>query len=426
MNDTNTVERYSRESLVTVMPFTCQYEGDEAIIGRLETGTFLSVPRQAVDVLEFLAEGKTVGEAAESYRERYGELPDVGDFLVVLEAKGLVEPNDGTSATGKTPGILVGRPKKRYHLAHFPQPLAARIFSSRVIYSCVALIAIATFLFITDGFVRPAFSDIYFSDHRTIIFLFLVFVSYGSVVIHEIAHLIAARSIGVNARIGFGNRLYDLVVETDLTGLWSVPKRQRYLPLMAGCLLDALVSALLIFMMFAQEKHLIALQPLTLHIWKAILLTYVTRVFWQWFLFVRTDYYYILATWLNCKNLLGDTEAFVKNQIARLIPQVSTVDQTSIPARERQILPYFSVIWVAGRILALYWLYKVTGPIILHYLHDLVHSLEVGYSVNPDVFWDSLMLVFLMGVPIIVGGVMWIRSIVARSWFAFQRSVQHG
>jgi hypothetical protein len=41
------------------------------------------------------------------------------------------------------------------------------------------------------------------------------------------------------------------------------------------------------------------------------------RILWQFFLFVRTDLYFVAVTYLNCKNLLIDTRAFLRNQLAR-------------------------------------------------------------------------------------------------------------
>src|SRR5215470_18920970 len=82
---------YTRETFVTVHSFTRQPDGDEIIIGRKETGVFLAVPPEAVEVLEHLAQGKSVGEAADLYQQRYGEAPDLDDFLGLLESKGIVQ-----------------------------------------------------------------------------------------------------------------------------------------------------------------------------------------------------------------------------------------------------------------------------------------------------------------------------------------------
>jgi hypothetical protein len=46
--------------------------------------------------------------------------------------------------------------------------------------------------------------------------------------VHELAHLAAARSLGVPARIGLSTRLFYLVAQTDVSGIWAAPRRARY------------------------------------------------------------------------------------------------------------------------------------------------------------------------------------------------------
>ena len=96
---------YSPDTLVSVHPFTRQPEGEEVIIGRLETGVFLAVPPEAVEVLEYLAQGKSVGEASEIFRQAHGEVPDLNEFLDLLEAKGIVRPL-AAGNSGKSEGLI--------------------------------------------------------------------------------------------------------------------------------------------------------------------------------------------------------------------------------------------------------------------------------------------------------------------------------
>jgi ABC-type antimicrobial peptide transport system permease subunit len=71
--------------VIAVSPLTRQQEGDEVVIGSAEKEVFLAVPVEAAELLDQLAQGKTIGEVEESYRETYGETPDLDDFLSALE-----------------------------------------------------------------------------------------------------------------------------------------------------------------------------------------------------------------------------------------------------------------------------------------------------------------------------------------------------
>ncbi|HEX3684520.1 MAG TPA: hypothetical protein VHU83_18430 [Bryobacteraceae bacterium] len=404
---------YTHDAVVVVRPFSRQAEGDDVVIGRVETGVFLAVPPGAVEVLDSLAEGKSIGEAADLYRQKHGAVPDLDDFLRILEVKGIIESPG--AAGQQSDGIHAQAPEHRrvrYHFADFPQSIARRIFSRPVLYGSVVLIAVALGAYIKDPAVMPKLSDLYVSDHRTLIWGIWLLISYGSIAVHELSHLIAARAMGVSSRLGFGNRLWDLVAEADLTGLWSLPKRQRYLPLLAGSWLDVVLAAVCFLVLFAHGQQWIPIAPIPLQILKLMLLTYLTRVMWQGFLFVRTDYYYVISTFFNCRSLLSDTEAFLRNQVARIVPWIRKVDQTAIPAAERRVIPIYAAVWVGGRIMALMWLFSVTIPLGRKYIGNMGHALMNGFSANPGNFVDSLLMMCVFILPIVIGLVLWIMGLI--------------
>jgi putative peptide zinc metalloprotease protein len=404
---------YTQEAVVVVRPFSRQAEGDDVIIGRVETGVFLAVPSGAVEVLDSLAEGKSVGEAADLYRQKHGTVPDLDDFLHILEVKGIIE-SPGAAAR-QNDGIRAQAPEQRqlrYHFANFPQSVARRIFSRPVLYVSFVLMVVALGAYITDPAIMPKLSDLYVSDHRTLIWSIWLLISYASIAAHELSHVIAARAMGVSSRLGFGNRLWTLVVEADLTGLWSLPKRQRYLPLLAGSWLDAVLAALCFLVLFAHGQQWVPIAPTPMRILNLMLLTYLTRLMWQGFLFVRTDYYYVIATFFNCRSLLSDTEAFLRNLVARIFPWVRKVDQTAIPAAERRIIPIYAVVWVAGRIVALIWLFSVIIPLAGKYIGNVGHAVMNGFSANPGNFVDSVLMMCIFILPIAIGLVLWIMGLV--------------
>ena len=52
---------YALSDFVEVFPFTRQPEGDEVVIGRPDIGVFLALPAEAVEILDDLAAGRSVG-----------------------------------------------------------------------------------------------------------------------------------------------------------------------------------------------------------------------------------------------------------------------------------------------------------------------------------------------------------------------------
>ena len=406
---------YSPDTLVSVHPFTRQPEGEEVIIGRLETGVFLAVPPEAVEVLEYLAQGKSVGEASEIFRQAHGEVPDLDEFLDLLEAKGIVRPL-AAGNSGKSEGVnAVAQPAQlRYHFSNFPSALAQWIFSLPVLACCFGAMAFAVVLVVRVPGLLPGPRDLYFPDHRTLSWTILILSSYATLFLHELGHLVAARALGINSRMRISHRLWYLVAETDLTGLWSVEKAKRYLPLLAGALIDATSGAVLLLLLFAHNQKWLAISAIGVRVLRAMVFTYMMRLVWQCFLFVRTDFYYVIAGFFNCRNLLGDTENFLRSQAARVLPWFRPVNQSAIPAAEQRVIRVYSVIWVAGRIAALTLLVAISIPVFIRYVQNLAGVLGAGYSAHPGDFVDALLLAAYFLIPFIVGLALWIGSLLRR------------
>ena len=404
---------YTRDTVVVVEPFTRQPDGEDIIIGRVETGVFLAVPPEAVQVLEELEAGKSVGEVSDAYRDRHGEELDLGPFLGVLESKGIVRQAAGANPA-ETAGKASGPVKLRYHFSSFPQPLARALFSRPVLALGFAAIATALAAIAFDPSLAARPRDWYFPDHRTASIVILTAATYLALFLHELAHLVAARALGVNSRLGIGHRLWVLVVETDLTGLWSVPKRQRYLPLLAGVLVDAVSAAVLILALLANKRGWWPVSLFYTRLLRAAVFTYAMRIVWQFLLFVRTDLYFVVASAFSCKNLLGDTEVFLRNQAARFLRWIPAQNQSGIPPQERRVIHWFAWVWLAGRILALILLFGVTIPLTIRYVWNLGAVFQAGYAGHRSNFLDALLLACYILTPLFIGMWMWIRSLVRK------------
>ena len=400
---------YPRTTVVTFHPFSRRQDGEEVIIGRPETGIFLAIPSDAAEVLDSLAEGKSIGEAAEIYRQKQGEIPDMDDLLSLLESHGIIRRTaQGAAGSAADLAISQSPPKMKYHFSNFPSAWAQRIFSRPVITGCGLIIVLAVIATVRHPALLVGPRDLYFTDHRTLSWALLAIATYAAVFAHELAHLVAARALEINSRISIGHRLWYLVAETDLTGLWSVPKQKRYLPLVAGMLLDAVSAAGLVLLLLANQGKWVILPIMGTRLLRAMLFTYLARIAWQGFLFVRTDFYYVLANFFNCKNLLGDTEAYLRNQLARPFPRVRKVDQSAIPQWESRVIRVYAWLWVAGRIAALSTLAVITTPLAIRYARDLASAFRTGYSANASGFVDTVVVASCFFIPLTLGFMLWI------------------
>jgi hypothetical protein len=403
---------YTRETIVTVKPFTRQPEGEDVIIGNAESGVFLAVPPEAVELLDCLAQGKSVGEAQQFYHEKYGEIPDLDEFLELLETKGMIGNGNHSTRSGNAnvrPSVSL-----RYHFSNFPQRTAQVLFGTTALIIYGLLTGLAILLVVLNPALASGPADLYFPDHRTLSWTIIAIASYTALFLHELGHLIAARAQGINSRIGIGHRLWYLVAETDLSGLWAVPKAQRYMPMMAGIIVDAVSGSLLVFLLYTAAHKWFTLPPFMARLVRAMIFTYVLRIVWQCFFFIRTDLYFVIANFCNCRNLLKDTESFLRNKLAGVLPFIRKADLSAIPPAELQVIRVYAFFWAGGRIAALSVLFIITLPVAWRYVKSVGDAFRAGYSVNPSNFVDAVLLAAYFLVPLTIGLIMWTGSLIRR------------
>jgi putative peptide zinc metalloprotease protein len=416
---TQVADTYAREARVSVYPFSRQEQAEDIVIGRVDTGVFLSLPAEAVALLDELGAGKTIGEVQDAYFAAHGEIPDMEGLLGYLEERGFVSvlapgaaaPDAAAFAAG--PGQDGGQPARqmRYHFTNIPAGFAAKLFGKPALAIYAAVTAAAIFAAATHPAILPGPRALFFDEHITFFALALLVWGYSSIFFHEMGHLLAARAAGVDSRLGIGHRLWVLVAETDLTNLWSRPKRERYLPFLAGAIVDLVSGSLVVLLLAANQEGWIALSAVAERLARAIVFVYFLRLVWQCFFFVRTDFYYVLSTWFGCVNLLGDTETFLRNQVARFTRLMKPRDQSMIPASEWRVIHMYSVIWALGRILALATLFTVTLPLLLLYSGMLIDALRVGYGADPLHFLDVMLISTFTLVPLVAGLGLWAMSL---------------
>jgi len=407
---------YEDNALLEVSSFTRQVDGDEVVIGLPDLSVFLVLPGTGLGILDDLAQGRTVGEARELYRQRHGEVPDMDDFLGYLERRAVLRPQRQAAAADPEPAPLPAVPRPvKFHFDGISQAVAKRVFGRFLLGVYAVLISLAVLCIFSRPGILPGSRVLVFQRNLTLMSMFVLIFSYFMIFVHEMGHLVAAKAVGVKARFGVGNRLWTMVAETDMSGLWGVPKRQRYLPLLAGPLVDLTSASILVLLLFGQAQGWLMLPPLALKIMPPMLFIYMMSLLWQFFFFVRTDLYYVIATFFGCKNLLGDTETYLRNCLARGFKFLIPADQSHIPAQEMKVIRAYSMIWIVGRIAALWALLFIHVPILINYFHLLTSILGAGYRTNPRAYLDALLMATILILPLLLGFWLWIRGLL-KNW----------
>jgi hypothetical protein len=403
------------ESVVTVRPFVSTTDGAEVIIGDTDRKVYLAIPAEGLDILHALAEGRTIGEAAQLYERKHGESADVEDFVAVLAAEGFVTRGDEPVAAAEPAHNHGHTAIKRWSFDWISPETARRLTGPAVIVPGLVVILAGVVMALSDPGMLPGARALLFEGGNfAVLTIISVTMAMIGLSLHEFAHALAARSVGVSATLGISNLMYILVAQTDISGIWMASKRARYKAFLAGFFVDAFFGSLLVAFLFANRHGVLDAPNWSVLLARAALLTFLVRIGFQFFFYLRTDVYYVIAAVLNCRNLMSDTERFLSNGIKRLTFRRSkVVSQAGIPRKEMRKVRVYAGFWVVGRIFSLFALVFTILPVLWVYVEQFV-LLALG---EPTRFSSADFATVAVLAALLNGGglVMWGRNLW-RGW----------
>lgn len=289
------LESWELDRIVHLHSLTFLDEGDEVTVGRPDANSYVTIPADGAALLQRLVIGDTLRQAQSWYSQKYDETVDIADFLDTLAELDFLadapQPEYKASPVGRWARTLLS-----------PWALAGY---GLVILSAVVVLGVRPELL-------PNYRHLFYVDSLLIVLLTMFLGQFPLLFLHEWFHALAGRRIGLRSKVQIGRRLYFVVFETAMDGLVSVPRRQRYLPILAGILADSVVAAT--FSLVAA----VAGSP-----WRELCLALATsttlRILWQFYFYLRTDLYYLVVTMLGCVNLHAVSRNMLKRRLARLI-----------------------------------------------------------------------------------------------------------
>jgi hypothetical protein len=358
-------------------------EDDAFLVGDPATGVFLLLPEVGVVAVRELQAGKTVAEAGASVSAHAGQEVDVLDFAATLVEAGLVTGIDGKSLVPETPTGW-----SRTWLAGVPTEVARPFFSTPAWVFYGLLLTFSLWVLATRPAFRPTFEDSLFYPNPAICVAVLTVLGFVLATGHELSHWLAGRAAGVSARFSVGRRYYFPVLETDLSQLWSVPRRQRFGPFLAGMAFDVVLLAVALGLRLAWAEGLLDLPPLVYRLLGAIVLRQIIVVGWQGLVFLRTDLYVALVSIMGCYNLRRVNQLTLKRRIRRLKPEEAAELAASHP-RDRSVARWFSFLSVAGLAWVIFMFVTFFVPSTVVMAGWIFGSL-VGAPVAGRAFWEAL------------------------------------
>lgn len=367
-----------------------ELEDGMAEVGRPETGVFVSLPEEGVELVRTMQQGLTLAEVSARFAERYGTAPDLEDFISALTECGFVrqigeqylgESADGAQEAGSTVPLVRGWRL----LSSLPTSRVAWLVSKRALFVwALVWIAVPVIFAARPGLV-PKGKDGLLGLGVTGDAVGLTILTWILLLGHEVAHLVAVRARGCTGVLRISHRLHLLVAETDMSSVRSLPRSQRYVPYLAGMTFTATI---LLLCLVARLAGLNA-QPVP-----AIAFLCAVTLLLEFAVFMRTDIYYVMVTWFRLGNLMADAWHLIGNQIARVLRRPRPYDLSAVPARELRIVRWYSVFMVAGVTVFVGQFLLLGLPLLFSFIRNTGTRLGSGPATLG--FWDGVVLLSLV------------------------------
>ena len=386
-----------------VIPLSIQKEGDLYTVGSADVGDFYQLPGVGVRIIKLLGAGDAVATIKARLRAENLDEVDVDQFVNQLTDIGFIYTEDQRK---NSPQRLQDPAKSSGRTFNVDARLAKAIFSTPVLacYLVIVLLALA------DAIENPALrlnsSALYIETNRTPLLATVLFLSLIQTAMHELGHMLAAARHGVKSKYGIGNRLWTIVAESDLTGILTLPKSQRYLPMLAGLIVDILLMSLLTILLDILSQH--STGPFVIQVVQVLILETVIGMAWQFNVFVKTDIYFVLCNYFSYPDLDKDARTYLLNVLHKVTLGRFGRETPHGVRSNLIVLQTFSLVWVFGRVLSLVILFTVFLPTMWRYIES-AGQLMWGPPASVWMACDTILYVTFMMSILGTGMYMWIK-----------------
>lgn len=339
-------------------PLTYLTERGEVIIGRTDIDSFGVFPPDGAALLRQLEAGMGVEDAARWYADVYGEQVDMAEFVSLLDdLQFLVRDHEEETAAPPPP--------RWTRLSKWTFSPAAWVCYLLVIGGAIAAMAVSPRL-------APHPANLFFTHYMSVLEIVLFFGQLPLMLVHESFHVLAGRRLGLRSRVRVGRRLYYLVFETTMDGLVAVPRRARYLPMLAGMLADLVIIAILTLI-----AAVTGAATLVGGICLALAFSALLRFVWQFYFYLRTDIYYVVVTVLGCVDLQAAARRVLASNFRRLVRR-PRADESGLHPRDRAVARWYAWLMAAGYTFSVGTLVLAVRPVAEHVLGVVFDRLRHG------------------------------------------------
>ncbi|WP_243292869.1 hypothetical protein [Bacillus sp. FJAT-47783] len=363
----------TKQSKLILQPLTIRQDRKSYIVEDVTSHEYYEMPKICVDAIGMIQEERTLGEVEVELKKQYpNENVDLIDFANQLIELELVKKIDGEE-------ISYQKPKNQNSGFSWISPTFARLFFSKwSMYGFGLLFIINIFLFLWKPALIPSYRDVFVFDVMSFNILAWLFITFCTVMVHELGHVLAARAYDLPTTMGISHRLFFVVFETDLSRSWSLSPKERNVLYLGGMCFDQVVLfGALIGQLLFPNANLLAV----------IVLDVFIRTVFQCCLYMKTDFYYVLENVTGCYNLMENGKQF----LSRWLPFIRQQDQTETFTGEEKMVKMYALFYIAGVSITTLFFFVFYIPQTVYALKRTVpHLLSMEFTIY---FWDALLFV---------------------------------
>ncbi|WP_010272822.1 hypothetical protein [Paenibacillus senegalensis] len=387
----------SSSSKLTLSSLKLHEKRKHYIVEDTVSGEFYEMPFLCIEAIRLLEKGLTLQEVESQLQQLYPE--EEVDMLSF--ARQLIELELVTAINGSA----LRRTSEARGPSQAQEPSPFTGFLARLLFSPLALagygaMMLATFaLWIARPWLFPHYTDLFVSEWMVANSIMWLVLSLLIVLIHESGHFLAVRSRGVTSRLGIGHRLFLVVFETEMSGVWRLPAKQRYIPYLGGMCFD------IVLLFAATAARLLWGQalPWVDHVGALVGLCVLINLGYQLLFFMKTDLYYVIENATGVYNLMESSKAW----LSRYLPFAPSKDEVIFHGEEPAVRRY-ALFYLSGLLVSFLLFIGYLLPQTVHAVYLSLPKLAAPWQ--SAVFWDGA--VFMLELALMLGllGYSWYRK----------------
>lgn len=320
-------------------------DGEDYYVGRVDTGEFVLLPDVGARAIRLLREGLPIDEAA----SRLGEEVDLVDFAGELVRLGYVAAVDGRALPDHPPGKPTLAWLRPEHVRWLLRPAVGLAMLALLLAGVIAVVHRPGLL--------PDYHDLVWSEHTGLVLVVNAVAGWSLVFLHELAHLTTARAAGVSGRMTLSTRLQFLVMQTDVSGIWSAARPVRMIVYLSGVALELSIAATgLIVLSFSAPPAAVDL------VLSLVIVIIAAALPFEAMVFMRTDLYFVLQDLSRCPNLYAQGASYVRYWLWRIVRRRRPDPTLAWTRRERQAVRWYAALLLVGTVCCLSVFAVVVAP----------------------------------------------------------------